>query len=83
MCYPGRRSGDADEIEARKSSTYAGGLSLIEHVVRAASAITPLERITVVMGHQAEEVKQPSLRPWASARRTDRSKKGTGHAVIG
>ena len=34
----------------------AGGLTLVEHVVSAATAVAPPERITTVTGHQAEEV---------------------------
>src|SRR5690242_4747034 len=34
----------------------AGGLSLVEHVVNAAMAITTPDRISVVVGHQADEV---------------------------
>ncbi len=34
----------------------AGGLALIEHVVNTALEIAPPERITVVVGHQAEQV---------------------------
>ncbi len=36
----------------------AGGLTLIEHVVRTATSIAPPENITVVVGHQAEEVQK-------------------------
>ena len=34
----------------------AGGLALVEHVIRSARAIAPAERIAVVTGHQAAEV---------------------------
>ena len=34
----------------------AGGLSLVEHVVQAASAVTARDRIVVVTGHQADLV---------------------------
>ena len=34
----------------------AGGLTLVEHVVAAATAVAPADRIIVVTGHQAEEV---------------------------
>src|SRR5260221_4232992 len=36
----------------------AGGMTLIEHVVRAARAVAPPERIIVVTGHQADEVEE-------------------------
>ncbi len=34
----------------------AGGLTLLEHVVRAAAAVTSPERIVAVVGHQAAQV---------------------------
>ena len=34
----------------------AGGLALVEHVVAAAEAVAPPERIVAVTGHQAGEV---------------------------
>src|SRR5271167_199694 len=59
----------------------AGGLTLIEHVVRAASAITSADRITVVIGHQGEHVKQRLAS--AGTRFVEQSEqKGTGHAVM-
>jgi len=59
----------------------AGGLTLIEHVVRAASAITGAERITVVIGHQGEQVKQRLAS--SGVRFVEQSEqKGTGHAVL-
>jgi len=36
----------------------AGGRTLIEHVVETASSLTAPERIFVVVGHQAEQVKE-------------------------
>ena len=35
----------------------AGGLTLVEHVVKAAQAITPPGNITVVIGSQGEQVR--------------------------
>jgi bifunctional UDP-N-acetylglucosamine pyrophosphorylase/glucosamine-1-phosphate N-acetyltransferase len=59
----------------------AGGLTLIEHVVRAASEIASAGDITVVVGHQAEQVKE-RLAP-AGIRFVQQSEqKGTGHAVM-
>jgi bifunctional UDP-N-acetylglucosamine pyrophosphorylase/glucosamine-1-phosphate N-acetyltransferase len=59
----------------------AGGLTLIEHVVRAASAIAGAERITVVIGHQGEQVKQRLAS--SGVRFVEQSEqKGTGHAVM-
>src|SRR5579864_6587713 len=59
----------------------AGGLTLIEHVVRAAAQITPAEHITVVVGHQADEVRKVLA---GSGVRTagQTEQKGTGHAVL-
>jgi len=59
----------------------AGGLTLIEHVVRAAQGITPAERITVVVGHQAVEV-QALLEPLGVRFAEQKEQKGTGHAVM-
>ena len=59
----------------------AGGLSLIEHVVNTASAITPPERITVVVGYKAEAVEQTLAHvPVQFVRQMEQ--KGTGDAVM-
>src|ERR1700694_4707732 len=59
----------------------AGGLTLIEHVVHTAQGITPAEHVTVVVGHQADQVKE-LLTP-AGVRFVEQSEqKGTGHAVM-
>ena len=58
----------------------AGGLALIEHVVRAAAAIAPPDRTVVVTGHQAEAVEGLLAgRGLRFARQTEQ--KGTGHAL--
>ena len=59
----------------------AGGLPLVEHVIRAAKAVAAPERIFVVTGHQAEAVEaalahHPGLQ---FARQLEQ--KGTGHAL--
>jgi len=59
----------------------AGGLSLIEHVVRAATSITPAQHITVVVGHQAEQV-QEQLSSTGVRFVVQSEQKGTGHAVM-
>lgn len=59
----------------------AGGLSLIEHVVHAASRITAPDRITVVVGHQAEQV-ESLLAPTGVRFARQSEQKGTGHAVM-
>jgi bifunctional UDP-N-acetylglucosamine pyrophosphorylase / glucosamine-1-phosphate N-acetyltransferase len=59
----------------------AGGLTLIEHVVQTSSGITPPENITVVVGHQAEQVKEVLAN--SGVRFAEQSEqKGTGHAVM-
>src|SRR5438128_2592323 len=58
----------------------AGGLALIEHVVRAARAIARAENITVVVGHQAEQV-QALLAPAGVQFAVQKHQKGTGDAL--
>jgi bifunctional UDP-N-acetylglucosamine pyrophosphorylase/glucosamine-1-phosphate N-acetyltransferase len=59
----------------------AGGLTLIEHVVQTSHGITPAEHVTVVVGHQAEEVK--TVLASSGVRFVEQSEqKGTGHAVM-
>jgi bifunctional UDP-N-acetylglucosamine pyrophosphorylase / glucosamine-1-phosphate N-acetyltransferase len=59
----------------------AGGLALIEHVVHTASRITSPEHITVVVGHQAEQV-ESLLAPHGVRFAKQAEQKGTGHAVM-
>jgi bifunctional UDP-N-acetylglucosamine pyrophosphorylase/glucosamine-1-phosphate N-acetyltransferase len=59
----------------------AGGLSLVEHVVRAASAVTQRDRIVVVTGHQADAV-EALLEPMGVRFARQVQQKGTGHAVM-
>ena len=58
----------------------AGGRTLVEHVVRTASEIAPPERIHVVVGHQAEQVRA-ALGPLGVRFIQQAEQKGTGHAV--
>ena len=58
----------------------AGGLTLVENVVSAATAVAPPERITVVTGHQAEEV-EAVLEPHGIGFVRQIGQKGTGHAL--
>ena len=74
-------------LGTRMKSKYAkvlhrvGGLTLIEHVVRAAAQITPPEHITVVVGHQGDEVRK--VLTGSLVRTVDQTEqKGTGHAVL-
>jgi bifunctional UDP-N-acetylglucosamine pyrophosphorylase/glucosamine-1-phosphate N-acetyltransferase len=59
----------------------AGGLSLVEHVVRAAAALSPAERIFAVVGHQGERVRQ-ELALAGIGFVTQSEQKGTAHAVL-
>ena len=59
----------------------AGGLTLVEHVVNAATGITPPEHVTVVVGCQAEQVKVALAR--SGVRFVEqKEQKGTGHALM-
>ncbi len=58
----------------------AGGMALVEHVVAAARAIAPADRIVVVTGHQAEQV-EDLLAPAGVRFARQTEQKGTGHAV--
>src|SRR5262249_13552065 len=59
----------------------AGGLPLIEHVVRATLELTRPEDVTVVVGHQSEEV-QSALAAYGVHFALQAEPKGTGHAVM-
>jgi bifunctional UDP-N-acetylglucosamine pyrophosphorylase/glucosamine-1-phosphate N-acetyltransferase len=59
----------------------AGGLTLIEHVVQAAAAIAPASNVTVVVGHQADQIR--ALLSPSGVRFVDQTEqKGTGHALL-
>lgn len=59
----------------------AGGLALVEHVVQAALAVAPPERIIVVTGHQADAV-EDVLRPAGVRFARQVEQRGTGHALM-
>jgi bifunctional UDP-N-acetylglucosamine pyrophosphorylase / glucosamine-1-phosphate N-acetyltransferase len=59
----------------------AGGLTLVEHVVNAATGITPSEHVTVVVGCQAEQVKA-ALAHSGVRFVEQKEQKGTGHALM-
>jgi bifunctional UDP-N-acetylglucosamine pyrophosphorylase / glucosamine-1-phosphate N-acetyltransferase len=59
----------------------AGGKSLVEHVVDTALELTSAERIFVVIGHQADEVRR-SLASRGVGFIEQKEQKGTGHAVM-
>jgi bifunctional UDP-N-acetylglucosamine pyrophosphorylase / glucosamine-1-phosphate N-acetyltransferase len=58
----------------------AGGRTLVEHVVRTAAGITSPDRIYVVVGHQAEQVRA-ALAPLGVGFVQQEEQRGTGHAV--
>jgi bifunctional UDP-N-acetylglucosamine pyrophosphorylase / glucosamine-1-phosphate N-acetyltransferase len=59
----------------------AGGLSLIEHVVQASSSIAPADQITVVVGHQGDQVR--ALLALSGVRFVEQTEQlGTGHALL-
>jgi bifunctional UDP-N-acetylglucosamine pyrophosphorylase / glucosamine-1-phosphate N-acetyltransferase len=59
----------------------AGGLPLIGHVLHTALALAPAERIFVVTGHQAEQVRQ-AVEPGGAGIIHQAEQKGTGHALL-
>ena len=59
----------------------AGGRALIEHVLLAARQIAPPDRVFVVVGHQAKQVKEVLL-PYGVGTITQTEQKGTGHALM-
>jgi bifunctional UDP-N-acetylglucosamine pyrophosphorylase/glucosamine-1-phosphate N-acetyltransferase len=58
----------------------AAGAPLIEHVIRAARALAPPERIVVVTGHQAAEV-EAAVAHHGVRFQLQAEQKGTGHAL--
>jgi bifunctional UDP-N-acetylglucosamine pyrophosphorylase/glucosamine-1-phosphate N-acetyltransferase len=59
----------------------AGGKTLIEHVVGTAVQLTEPDRVFVVVGHQAEQVRR-TLAPSGVRFIEQREQKGTGHALL-
>jgi bifunctional N-acetylglucosamine-1-phosphate-uridyltransferase/glucosamine-1-phosphate-acetyltransferase GlmU-like protein len=59
----------------------AGGRALVEHAIVAALGVAPPERIFVVVGHQAEAVRE--VAESAGVRTIEQKEQlGTGHAVL-
>ncbi len=58
----------------------AGGACLLEHVILAAKSIAPPDRITAVIGHQADRVRAEVARLGISFH-VQEEQKGTGHAL--
>jgi bifunctional UDP-N-acetylglucosamine pyrophosphorylase/glucosamine-1-phosphate N-acetyltransferase len=59
----------------------AGGLALVEHVVRAALGVTSPANIVVVLGYQADKVRA-ALERYGVRFAVQPEPKGTGHAVL-
>lgn len=76
-------AGLGTRMKSRKAKVLhrAGGLTLVEHVVRAASRITSPERIIVVVGHQADEVREV-LQGSGVGFVTQTEQRGTGHGLL-
>jgi len=81
-------AGLGTRMKSRKAKVLhqVGGRTFIEHVVRTAQALAPPERIFVVVGYQAGEVRAaveriPGLPPGIGFVE-QREQKGTGHALM-
>jgi len=76
-------AGLGTRMKSRKAKVLhrAGGKTLIEHVVATALELTPAERVFVVVGHQAGEVRHAVATPGIGFIE-QREQKGTGHAVL-
>ena len=80
-------AGLGTRMKSRKAKVLhrAGGKALIEHVVETALKLAPAERIFVVVGYQAEEVRQAVAgAPGGSGIGfiEQKEQKGTGHALM-
>lgn len=75
-------AGLGTRMKSRKAKVLheAGGLALVEHVLRALDGMVPAEQVTVVIGHQAEAVRA-LLGPKGCQFALQTEQKGTGHAV--
>jgi bifunctional UDP-N-acetylglucosamine pyrophosphorylase/glucosamine-1-phosphate N-acetyltransferase len=76
-------AGLGTRMKSRKAKVLhrAGGKTLVEHVVDTALTFTPAERIFIVVGHQADEVRRAIATPGIGFIE-QREQKGTGHAVM-
>ncbi len=76
-------AGQGTRMKSRKAKVLhrAGGQSLIEHVVDTALRLTTPERVWVVVGHQAEEVRKTTKNRGVGFIE-QREQKGTGHALM-
>src|SRR5208283_3264379 len=76
-------AGLGTRMKSRKAKVLhqAGGKTLVEHVVATALRLAPPERVFVVVGHQAEEVRRAVATPGIGFIE-QREQKGTGHALM-
>src|SRR2546427_3731776 len=76
-------AGLGTRMKSRKAKVLhkAGGKSLVQHVVDTALELAPAERIFVVVGHQAAEVRN-TVTPPGIGFIEQLEQKGTGHALI-
>jgi bifunctional UDP-N-acetylglucosamine pyrophosphorylase/glucosamine-1-phosphate N-acetyltransferase len=76
-------AGLGTRMKSRKAKVLhrAGGKTLIEHVVDTALQLAPPERIFVVVGHQADEVRN-AVGPLGVGFVDQHEQLGTGHAVL-
>jgi bifunctional UDP-N-acetylglucosamine pyrophosphorylase/glucosamine-1-phosphate N-acetyltransferase len=76
-------AGLGTRMKSRKAKVLhrAGGKTLVEHVVETALELAPAERIFVVVGHQAGEVRHAVATPGIGFIE-QQEQKGTGHAVM-
>lgn len=76
-------AGLGTRMKSRKAKVLhrAGGKSLVQHVVDTALGLTSAERVFVVVGHQADEVRRAVTTPGVRFIE-QKEQKGTGHAVM-
>jgi len=76
-------AGLGTRMKSRKAKVLhrAGGKTMLQHVIDTALELTPAERIFVVVGHQAEEVRKSVSTPGVGFIE-QKEQKGTGHAVM-
>jgi bifunctional UDP-N-acetylglucosamine pyrophosphorylase/glucosamine-1-phosphate N-acetyltransferase len=76
-------AGLGTRMKSRKAKVLhrAGGKALVQHVVDTALELTTADRIFVVVGHQADEVRRTITTPGVGFIHQN-EQKGTGHAVM-
>src|SRR5947209_9619685 len=80
-------AGLGTRMKSRKAKVLhrAGGKALVQHVVDTALELAPPERVFLVVGHQAEEVRQTVSGAPSGARIgfiEQKEQRGTGHALM-